>query len=403
MGFVVLHMEKASGNDAGMSAHIERTIHPKNADETRAHLNKELIIFPEGIKNRTEAIQHRIDNANIKRRIGKNQVRAIRIMLSATHEDMKDIEEFGNLKHWCKDNVDWLKETFGADNLVSAVLHMDEKTPHIHATVVPIIQGERRKAKIEQNNGKKKYRKKADDTVRLCADDVMARNKLKEYQNTYAEKMQKYGLQRGIEGSEVKHIGTSQYYRELHLKSGDLQESIESKAYQIEDVEKKIHDMYELRDEAKDKFLTMDQYVRQREKDLSVIESKLQTAQKNYEPYKAQEELNTIHKLFPTMKEQLRIVNLCEKIGLGIEYIKMLFEGRNLTAKSYSFFSPEHNRKFEATGIKLKIEKEANNPNKLKLTLNGTNILEWFRIKYKELQESIKPNPSQNKRRGFGL
>jgi hypothetical protein len=28
----------------------------------------------------------------------------------------------------------------------------------IHATVVPIVQGERRKAKMEENNGKKKYR-----------------------------------------------------------------------------------------------------------------------------------------------------------------------------------------------------------------------------------------------------
>jgi hypothetical protein len=40
---VVLHLKKASGNDAGTSAHIERTIHPKNADEKRTHLNRELI------------------------------------------------------------------------------------------------------------------------------------------------------------------------------------------------------------------------------------------------------------------------------------------------------------------------------------------------------------------------
>ena len=127
MGYAVLHLEKASGNDAGMSAHIERTIKPKNADESRTHLNKELINFPEGVDNRTQAVQHRIDNAGISRKIGKNQVRAIRIMLSGTHEDMKDIQEFGNLKHWCDDNIDWLKQTYGSENLVSAVLHMDEK------------------------------------------------------------------------------------------------------------------------------------------------------------------------------------------------------------------------------------------------------------------------------------
>ena len=33
MGFAVLHLDKASGNDAAMTAHIERTIDPKNADK----------------------------------------------------------------------------------------------------------------------------------------------------------------------------------------------------------------------------------------------------------------------------------------------------------------------------------------------------------------------------------
>jgi hypothetical protein len=36
----------------------------------------------------------------------------------------------------------------------------------------------------------------------------MARDKLKSYQDSYAETMQKYGLQRGIEGSKAKHINT---------------------------------------------------------------------------------------------------------------------------------------------------------------------------------------------------
>jgi hypothetical protein len=219
MGFVVLHLDKASGSDAAMSAHIERTIDPKNADKNRTHLNKELINFPEGIKNRTEAIQHRIENAGITRKIGKNQVRAIRVMLSGTHEDMKQIEANKKLDKWCNDNLDWLKNTFGLENLVSAVLHLDEKTPHIHATVVPIVIGERRKAQKEQSDTKKKYKKKPTNVARLCADDVMARNKLKEYQDTYAETMNKYGLQRGVDGSEARHISTQQYYRDLHLKN----------------------------------------------------------------------------------------------------------------------------------------------------------------------------------------
>jgi hypothetical protein len=56
MGFVVLHIDKASGNDAGMTAHIERTIDPANADKERTQLNRNLVEFPEGVDNRTQAI-----------------------------------------------------------------------------------------------------------------------------------------------------------------------------------------------------------------------------------------------------------------------------------------------------------------------------------------------------------
>ena len=224
MGYAVLHLEKAKGADSGMSAHIERTIQPKNADPTRTHLNRELIQFPDGVHNRTEAIQHRLDTAGLTRKIGKNQVLAIRIVLTGTHEDMEQIEKNGRLDEWCQDNIDWLRKTYGAGNVVSAVLHMDEETPHIHATVVPIVQTERKKQKKEQTV-KKRYRTKA-PAPRLCADEVMSRANLIRYQDTYAEQMAAYGLQRGIKGSEAQHISTHEYYRSLIAQGEDLQANV---------------------------------------------------------------------------------------------------------------------------------------------------------------------------------
>lgn len=57
MGYAVLHIDKARGNDSAMSAHIERTFVPNNVDATRTHLNRELVQFPAGVTNRTEAPQ----------------------------------------------------------------------------------------------------------------------------------------------------------------------------------------------------------------------------------------------------------------------------------------------------------------------------------------------------------
>ena len=61
MGYAVLHLEKAKRADSGMSAHIERTIQSKNTDPTRTHLNRKLITYPDGIKDRSAAIQRRLE------------------------------------------------------------------------------------------------------------------------------------------------------------------------------------------------------------------------------------------------------------------------------------------------------------------------------------------------------
>ena len=217
--YAVCHLQRGSGNDSGMSCHIERKdakgkiYVPVNANADRTHLNRELVRFPEGVPNRTEAVQHRIDTAGLRRKVGKNQTKAIRIILTGTHEQMMKIANDGRLNSWIDANLKWLRENFGDDNLVSCVLHMDEKTPHLHATVVPIVTEERVRRKRE---GKKKYETKSGP--RLSADDVMRRTKLYEYQNSYAVAMKPFGLQRGIVGSTAKHQANSDYYRQQVIR-----------------------------------------------------------------------------------------------------------------------------------------------------------------------------------------
>lgn len=228
MGYVVLHLDKSPDNEVPMTAHIARTKMPPNAIPELTYLNEELVEYPEGVADRTEAINHRLEHAGLTRKIGTNQVRIIRVMLTGTQEDMQHIVQEGRLKAWCADNLEWLRRTFGAENVVSAVLHMDEATPHIHAAVVPIVTGERRKVRKEQTDGpdKRKYRTKSASRPRLCADDVMSRVKLKEYQDTYAAAMAKYGLQRGIDGSKARHVTTHEFYRNAIARQQNLQDNI---------------------------------------------------------------------------------------------------------------------------------------------------------------------------------
>ena len=230
--YAVCHLQRGSGNDSGMSCHIERkdaqgkTYVPDNADSGRTHLNRELVSFPDGVRNRTEAIQYRIDHAGLTRKVAGNQCKAIRIILTGTHEQMMKIQEEGRLERWIEVNLKWLHETFGKENVVSCVLHMDEKTPHLHATIVPIVTAERQRRERE---GERKYNTKSGP--RLSADDVLERAKLREYQNTYAAAMSEFGLKRGIVGSTARHIATSTHYKQqmqlLEENIANLQKEVE--------------------------------------------------------------------------------------------------------------------------------------------------------------------------------
>ena len=399
MSYTVLHLEKAKGNDSAMSAHIERTIHPKNADASRSHLNKELIVYPESIKNRTSAIQYRLDNAHLKRKIGTNQVRAIRVLLSGTHEVMKTIEENKQLNNWCNDNLNWIKETFGEENLVSAVLHMDEKTPHIHATIVPIVTGERRKANDSQT-----YKKKNLNDNRLCADDIMARNKLKHYQNTYATAMAKYGLRRGIEGSEAKHISTAEYYRNLHLQNQQLEQEKNNKQSELKSIEKNISSkkviesftnaltgsktkrLEQENEQMKSKLNTINTSNDREKKKLHESVSKLENTLE-----KQNKVIDKVLQYHPEINYTLAIVIECEKMGLPPELIKKLLDKKEIYI-SGEIYSSRHFKSFKVEKLKLSIEFDQKEKSKI-LKIAGVQCQKWLEEKYKE---GLKGNSIKN-------
>ena len=455
MGYAVLHMEKTGGTDAAMSAHIERTIHPKNADANRTHLNRELIKFPDEVENRTQAIQHRLDTAGLTRKIGNNQVRAIRVLLTGTHEDMERITSEGRLGEWCEDNLKYLADTFGRDNIVSAVLHMDEQTPHIHATLVPIVREERKRKKKEQQV-KKRYRKKPTDAVRLCADDVMTRAKLKSYQDTYAQAMSRYGLQRGIDGSEAKHISTRQYYRDLMQQTEQLRTDIE----QLQDRKETAQE--ELKQAKKDvqteklkgaattaatniaesvgslfgsnKVKTLEKEntalhreVAGHEETIEALQDRIQTMQADHSRQMAEVERkhrreitdkDTRHKQeisflktviakaaawFPYFREMLRIENLCRLVGFNERQTATLVKGKPLEYAG-ELYSEEHGRKFTTEKAGFQVVKDPTDGTRLVLAVDRKPIAEWFKEQFDKLRQNIRrPIQPQRKSRGMKL
>lgn len=163
-------------------------------------------------KESRSTFQHRIDHAGLTRKVGKNQVLALNVLLSSDGEALRRLADEGRLNEWAEASVGWAKETFGAANVVGAHLHMDEQTPHLHMRVVPIVTTER-KRKASEAKATKRYRAKPKNGPRLSADDIMTRENFTSFQDTYAKAMERFGLERGVRSSEARHVDQHEYYR----------------------------------------------------------------------------------------------------------------------------------------------------------------------------------------------
>ena len=445
MGYISLQFTKVKGtSDTRMSDHIERKTIPSNADSTRTHLNRELIGEAGEVRNRDHAITERIQSAGIKRKIIPNQVRAIRIMLSGTHEDMMQVQQSGRLNEWCNDNLQWLYKEFGRENTVSAVLHMDEHTPHIHATVIPIVKGERRKASQEKQDGKKKYRKKSTETARLCADDVLTRDKMIAYHNSYSAVMEKYGLQRGERGSEARHVTTAQYYRNIQREKKEIESEVlqlrqEKQETQVQLVQVKREIKIEkLKGKATDaatniaesvgslfgsnKFKALEQENRQLYQEVAAhhesienLQTNLQRMQEQHrtellniqaEHHKEVSRLNRIiEKAFtwiPLLKELFRMEKICRLIGFTAEQTATLVVGIPLHY-SGKLHSEEYSRSFTADRVLVQVGTEPANKNKLFLSINRIDITDWFKEQFSKLKQPVQMKQEQKKSRGTRL
>jgi len=411
MGYAVLHIDKARGNDSAMSAHIERTFVPNNVDASRTHLNRDLVQFPANVTNRTEAIAHRIATAGIYRKVADNQVKALRFILSGSHEDMLQLESDGRLEEWCNSTMQWLYTTFGKANVVAATLHADEETPHIHATVVPIVTGERRKAKQEAENGKRKYKTKK-NKIRLCADDLLTPKKLEEYQTSYAEQMRPFGLSRGVQGSEAKHRTNMEYYKELlketkqkQLEEEELIQKVRElekqagklrvkgtlyslfgnseldKAEQRIEVERQQHLSEKEKAEIRKEVVLLQDTVRGRDRTIAELKETMQV----YE-----EERNWIKRFFNGFYQLLNIRLMLRKMNFSDDRIAEMYRTeapQRGTAKAYSGL---YKREFTEEDSEIRIIKDEKK--RPLLTINGLPITDWCEQKWKQL---INRNHSQ--------
>ena len=152
MAYAILRFAKHKGGASkALSAHHERTkeVYASNPDidSSRTAQNFHLVTPRWSYE---QEIKHRIRMAGC--RVRKDSVKFVDPLVTVSPEFAQAHE--AEMKEYFTRAFAFLKERVGEDNIISAVVHMDEKTPHLHLCFVPLTKDGRLSAKEILGNKK---------------------------------------------------------------------------------------------------------------------------------------------------------------------------------------------------------------------------------------------------------
>ena len=152
--YAILRFAKYKGPEIGhIESHNERSKEKyasnPDVDTSRSHLNFHLVT-PQR-KYRAEA-EKQIAEAGCRTR--SDSVRVVEALVTASPEFFKGKKK-GEIKAYFQEALDFIREHQDPKTIISAVVHMDEKTPHMHLCFVPLTADKRLSAKEIVGNKKK--------------------------------------------------------------------------------------------------------------------------------------------------------------------------------------------------------------------------------------------------------
>lgn len=196
VGYAVVHMMKIkSGAVGGIQSHNNREHEPKtnpDVDMSRSEDNYDLI----SCDNYKRSIKEKLSNlVESSRAVRKDAVVVCNFIVTSDNETMNALGT-DRQREFFQDSVKWFSDRYGADRVLNATVHMDETTPHLHIGVMPITQD-----------------------GRLSAKAIFTKTEMKAIQTEFARDVgEKYGLERGIEGSERTHLSEARFKEQKALE-----------------------------------------------------------------------------------------------------------------------------------------------------------------------------------------
>lgn len=194
-------------------------IHDRREKEGISHTNKDIDwektklnydLHPDQNCNFNQAVKKRINELHLPKAVRKDAVVMAQVLVTSDTDFFKNLSP-NQTKKFFEDSYKFLCNRYGKENVVSATIHMDERTPHMHFNFVPVS---------------------ADG--RLSAKSILTRQSLIEQQTAFYEKVGKdYGLERGIQGGKKKHLEIAELKEQTALAQAREAEDIVHEATEV--------------------------------------------------------------------------------------------------------------------------------------------------------------------------
>ena len=235
--------------------------------------------------------------------------------------------------------------------------------------------------------------------------------------------MAKYGLQRGIRGSEARHTTTAQYYRDLKRQTGELEANVQQlqteqrqAERQLDEVRKEIRSekLEAAKTEAKTalvarvgSLLGSNKLKEEREglqQRLSVLEKQNEKLMQHIkqmewehqsERTKFNEYIDKIQRYFPYVEKLLPLIDFCRNtLNFSERVIQELCKLKKVRLKG-DFYSPEFNRKFRDENAAFSFEEDEDRTGHYHICVNDIPLVQWFRQKAQDLRNGLGIAPTR--------
>lgn len=171
MSFTICRINKCSSSHdiAGLQIHDRRERRHSNSnpdiDFSKSKDNYSLCNAAEGISFNAFIDKQIAERYTGKKAIRKDAVRMVQVLFTSDKEFFDKISEEEQRKFF-KDCYQWAADRWGENNIISADVHLDEVTPHMHLNFVPLTPDGRLSAKDLVGNGSKALQQMQDDFYR---------------------------------------------------------------------------------------------------------------------------------------------------------------------------------------------------------------------------------------------